>query len=68
MIERELAKEIGLLRETHSKSLQGTDGNVINHVFLGKVGKDFVFSDLKAKVLIRIINLIAIGFWKCPGA
>ena len=51
VIERELAKEIGLLRETHSKSLQGTDGNVINHVFLGKVGKDFVFSDLKAKVL-----------------
>jgi len=50
VIERELAKEIGLLRETHSKSLQGTDGNVINHVFLGKIGKDFAFSDLKAKV------------------
>ncbi len=53
MIERELAKEIGLLRETHSKNLQGTDGNAIDHVFLGKVGKDFSFSDLKAKVVVK---------------
>lgn len=50
VIERELAKEIGLLRETHSKSLKGTDGNSLDHVFLGKEGKDFAFSDLKAKV------------------
>jgi len=50
VIERELAKEIGLLRETHSRTLEGTDGNALNHVFLGKEGKDFVFSDLKAKV------------------
>ena len=50
MIERELAKEIGLLRETQSRTLQGTDGNVADHVFLGKVGKDFAFSDLRAKV------------------
>jgi len=50
VIERELTKEIGLLRETHSRSLQGTDGNVTDHVFLGKVGKDFVFSDLRVKV------------------
>jgi len=50
VIERELAKEIGLLRETQSRTLQGTDGNVADHVFLGKVGKDFAFSDLRAKV------------------
>lgn len=50
VIERELAKEIGLLRETQSRTLQGTDGNVADHVFLGKVGKDFVFSDLRSKV------------------
>ena len=51
MIERELAKEIGLLRETHSKNLEGTDGNAaVDHVFLGKIGKDFAFSDLQAKV------------------
>lgn len=52
VIERELAKEIGLLRETHSRTLKGTDGNAIDHIFLGKEGKDFAFSDLKAKVLI----------------
>ena len=50
VIERELSKEIGLLRETHSKTLMGTDGNSLDHVFLGKEGKDFAFSDLKAKV------------------
>ena len=50
VIERELAKEIGLLRETHSGVLQGTDGTAINHVFLGKEGKDFTFSDIKAPV------------------
>jgi len=51
VIQRELAKEVGLLRETHSRSLQGTDGNsAVDHVFLGKAGKDFAFSDLPAKI------------------
>ena len=58
VIERELAKEIGLLRETHSRTLEGTDGNAIDHIFLGKEGKEFAFSDLKAKVfIIRVVNL-----------
>ena len=55
VIERELTKEIGLLRETHSRSLQGTDGNVTDHVFLGKVGKDFVFADLRVKVIMYYV-------------
>jgi len=50
VIERELAKEIGLLRETHAGTLQGTDGSVLNHKFLGKQDKDFSFADLKASV------------------
>ena len=50
VIERELAKEIGLLRETHSGVLQGTDGSALNHIFLGKEGRDFAFSDLKAPI------------------
>jgi hypothetical protein len=55
IIERELAKEIGLLRETQSKTLAGSDGNVaVDHVFLGKAGKDFAFSDLKAKVSVLV--------------
>lgn len=70
VIERELAKEIGLLRETYSGVLQATDGNVaVDHVFLGKEGKDFVFSDLKAKVdfcevsALNDENLDKIGAW-----
>ena len=51
VIEREMAKEIGLLRETHARLLDGTDAAATDHVFLGKEGKDFEFSDLKAKVL-----------------
>ncbi len=51
VIERELAKEVGLLRDTHAAgNLQGTDGSQMDHVFLGKEGKDFSFSDLRAKV------------------
>jgi len=52
VIEREMAKEIGLLRETHARLLDGTDAAAAatDHVFLGKEGKDFEFSDLKAKV------------------
>ena len=51
VIERELAKEVGLIRVTHSGFLQSTNGNAaVDHVFLGKEGKDFAFSDLKAKL------------------
>jgi len=51
VIEREMTKEIGLLRETHARLLDGTNNEgVADHVFLGKEGKDFEFSDLKAKV------------------
>jgi len=54
VIEREMTKEIGLLRETHARLLDGTNadtaGNAADHVFLGKEGKDFEFSDLKAKI------------------
>jgi signal recognition particle receptor subunit beta len=50
VIERELAKEIGLLRETHAGTLQGTDGSITNHIFLGKPDKDFSFADLKVPV------------------
>lgn len=50
VIERELAKEIGLLRETHAGNLQGTDGSTVNQIFLGKRDKDFSFADLKAPV------------------
>ena len=53
VIERELAKEIGLLRETHSRTLQGTDGNVIDHISLGRKGKEFAFSDLETKVFTK---------------
>lgn len=52
VIERELAKEIGLLRVTKSRLLEDSagiaDGNM--KVYLGKEGKDFEFSDLRAEV------------------
>jgi len=53
VIRREMAKEIGLLRETHARLLSGVGGDgegAPDHVFLGKEGKDFEFEDLKAKV------------------
>jgi len=56
VIEREVTKEIGLLRETHARLLDGTTlsdtaaAAALDHIFLGKEGKDFEFSDLKAKV------------------
>merc|ERR1712142_305842 len=54
VIEREVTKEIGLLRETHARLLDGTTSDSANaaldHIFLGREGKDFEFSDLKAKV------------------
>ena len=50
VIERELVKEISLLRETHAGTLQGTDGSIANHIFLGKEDKDFSFADLKVPV------------------
>jgi len=53
VIEREVTKEIGLLRETHARLLDGTNDAAtaaLDHVFLGTEGKDFEFSDLKAKV------------------
>lgn len=50
VIERELTKEIGLLRETHAGSLQGTDGSTVNQIFLGKRDKEFSFADLKTPV------------------
>merc|ERR1711862_760265 len=50
VIERELTKEIGLLRETHAGSLQGIDGSTVNQIFLGKRDKEFSFADLKTPV------------------
>ena len=50
VIQRELAKEIGLLRDTQAGTLQGTDGSTLDHIFLGKQGRDFDFYDLKASV------------------
>ena len=55
VIERELAKEIGKLRDekAQSRDLQdssGTSNGNVRHTFLGKEGKDFEFSDLRAKV------------------
>ena len=34
VIQRELAKEIGLLRDTQAGTLQGTDGSTLDHIFL----------------------------------
>jgi len=50
LIRRELEKELGLLRETHARTLQGTDDSAADHIFLGKEGQDFAFEDLKSKV------------------
>ena len=52
VIERELAKEIGLLRVTKSKLLQDSAGADSGNqdVYLGTEEKDFEFSDLKAEV------------------
>ena len=60
VIEREVTKEIGLLRETHARLLDGTSDEAtgsINHIFLGKEGKDFEFSDLKSKVFIYFCSI-----------
>lgn len=45
-----LEKEINTLRVSHSRTLQGTDGEGPDHVFLGKPGKDFLFADLGVDV------------------
>lgn len=45
-----LEKEMSNLRQSHSIRLEGTDGEDIDHVFLGREGKDFEFSDMKNKV------------------
>ena len=50
VIKRELAKEIGILRETHAGTLQSPDGSITSHIFLGKQDKDFSFADLKVPV------------------
>ena len=52
-IERELAKEIGLLRVTQSRLLQDNSGapnGNTNNISLGQEGKDFEFTDLRAEV------------------
>ena len=52
VIERELAKEIGLLRVTQSRLLEDSSGtgNRNANIYLGEEGKDFEFSDLRAEV------------------
>jgi len=52
VIERELAKEIGLLRVTKSKLLQDSSGSASGNqdIYLGEEDKDFEFSDLRAEV------------------
>jgi hypothetical protein len=51
VIRRELEKELNLLRDTHSRTLQGTDDiPVVDHMFLGRVGHDFNFDDVPLKV------------------
>lgn len=52
IIERELEKEINLLRDTHSRNiLTSTDGSAsVDHVFLGREGQDFKFAHLVNKV------------------
>jgi len=45
-----LEKELTALRISHSNRLEGTDGEGVDHVFLGKPGKDFLFQDLSMKV------------------
>ena len=52
VIRRELQKELNLLRDTHSRSLQGTnDSPVVDRAFLGRKGQDFEFQDLPMKVI-----------------
>lgn len=41
-----LEKEITALRVSQSNLLEGTDGEGVDHVFLGKPGKDFSFKDI----------------------
>jgi len=52
VIERELAKEIGLLRVTKSKLLQDSSGSASGNqdIYLGEEDKDFEFSDLRAEI------------------
>lgn len=52
IIERELEKEINLLRDTHSRNiLTSTDGSAaVDHIFLGREGQDFKFAHLNNKV------------------
>ena len=55
VIRRELQRELNLLRDTHSRSLQGTtDTPVVDHMFLGREGHDFEFQDLPMKVMNAI--------------
>jgi len=50
VIQTLLEKEMNALRVSHSNTLLGTDGDGPDHVFLGKPGKDFAFSDLGSEV------------------
>ena len=50
VIERELAKELGMLRVTKSKLLQDSSGAGSQDIYLGQEDKDFEFSDLSAEV------------------
>jgi len=50
VIERELAKELGMLRVTKSKLLQDSSGAGSQDIYLGHEDKDFEFSDLSAEV------------------
>ena len=57
VIRRELQRELNLLRDTHSRSLQGTnDTPVVDHMFLGREGHDFDFQDLPMKVTTLLLN------------
>jgi len=51
VIQTLLEKEINALRVSHSNTLQGVGGaGGDDHVFLGKQGKDFAFSDIGSEV------------------
>ena len=57
VIRRELQRELNLLRDTHSRSLQGTtDTPVVDHMFLGREGHDFELQDLPMKVMNALLN------------
>eukprot|EP00088_Acartia_fossae_P013644 TRINITY_DN17207_c0_g1_i14.p1 TRINITY_DN17207_c0_g1~~TRINITY_DN17207_c0_g1_i14.p1 ORF type:complete len:258 (-),score=63.94 TRINITY_DN17207_c0_g1_i14:327-1100(-) len=56
VIQTLLEKEINALRVSHSNTLQGTDGEGPDHVFLGVPGKQFAFSDLACKVTFAEVN------------